>query len=63
MGGPCDAKITGNTADEIMAKGMKHLEEKHPDMAANVKAMPETDPKMVAWNEKFAKDFEAAPEV
>ncbi|MFA6601580.1 MAG: DUF1059 domain-containing protein [Candidatus Paceibacterota bacterium] len=60
MGGLCDAEITASTPDEMMEKGMKHLEEKHPEMAADVKAMPEDDPKMVAWNEKFMKDWEAA---
>ena len=63
MGGMCDVEITGNTADEMMANGMKHLEEAHPEMAADIKAMPMTDPAMVAWSEKFQKDFEAAPEM
>ena len=63
MGGMCDAKILGSTSDEMMANGMKHLEEAHPEMAADVKKMPDTDPMMVSWNEKFQKDFEAAPEI
>ena len=61
MGGPCEAQITGNTEGEMMSNGMKHLEAEHPEMAAGVKAMPPTDPKMVEWNEKFKKDFDAAP--
>lgn len=63
MGGQCDAEITGATADEMLANGMKHLEEAHPEMAADVKAALPTDPMMVAWNEKFQKDFAAAPEM
>jgi hypothetical protein len=63
MGGECDAKITGATPDEMMANAMKHLEAAHPKMAVDVKAMSETDPKMVAWNEKFMKDFAAAPQM
>lgn len=63
MGGMCDAEITGNTADEIMANGMKHLEEAHPEMAAQVKSASPEDPMMVEWNAKFQKDFEAAPEM
>ena len=63
LGGPCDAEIMGSTTDEMMANGMKHLEEAHPDMAANVKAMPKDDPMMISWNEKFMADWEAAPEV
>jgi hypothetical protein len=62
MGGECDAKITGATADEMMANGMKHLEEAHPKMEADVKAAPKDDPKMVEWNKKFHADFAAAPE-
>lgn len=63
MGGECDAKITGSTADEMIANGMKHLEEAHPKMAADIKATPMTDPMMVAWSKKFQEDFEAAPEM
>lgn len=63
MGGPCDAKITGSTPDEMMANGMKHLEAAHPKMAADVKASSPTDPMMVEWNKKFKQDFEAAPEM
>ncbi len=63
MGGTCDAKITGSTPDEMIMNGMKHLETAHPEMAADVKATPKTDPTMVAWGEKFAKDFAAAPEM
>ncbi len=62
MGGECDAKIMGNTADEMMKNGMMHLEQAHPKMAASVKAMPKDDPKMMEWNNKFMADFEAAPE-
>jgi predicted small metal-binding protein len=62
MGGPCDAKITGSTMDEMMINGMKHLEEVHPQMAEDVKKASPTDPMMIAWNEKFKNDFEAAPE-
>ncbi len=63
LGGECDEKIHGSTPDEMMANGMKHLEVAHPKMAADIKAMPMTDPAMVAWSEKFMKDFAAAPEV
>jgi hypothetical protein len=63
MGGSCDATITGATEDEMMANGMKHLEEAHPQMAEDVKKASPTDPMMVEWNAKFKKDFEAAPEV
>jgi hypothetical protein len=58
----CDEAIQGATPEEMMNNGMAHLEKAHPDMAAQVKAMPKDDPKMVEWNTKFMADFEAAPE-
>lgn len=63
MGGPCEEEIHGATQDEMMSNGMKHLEDAHPQMAADVKAAPKDDPKMVAWSKKFAADFAAAPEM
>jgi predicted small metal-binding protein len=63
MGGGCDAKISGNTPDEMMMNGMKHLEEAHPQMAADVKAAPKDDPMMVEWGKKFKADFDNAPEM
>jgi predicted small metal-binding protein len=63
MGGECDAKLTGATAEEIIMNGMKHLEEAHPQMAADIKSMSATDPAMVAWSGKFQKDFDAASEI
>jgi len=62
LGGDCDAKITGSTENEMMANGMKHLEEAHPKMAEDVKKASPTDPMMVGWMEKFKKNFAAAPE-
>lgn len=62
MGGMCDEKIQGATADEMMSNGMAHLEQAHPDMAANIKTMPKDDPKMVEWSTKFMADFENTPE-
>lgn len=62
MGGMCDAKVQGATPDEMMANGMKHLEEAHPEMAANIKTMPQDAPMMVEWSKKFMDDFASAPE-
>ncbi|HWB33785.1 MAG TPA: DUF1059 domain-containing protein [Candidatus Paceibacterota bacterium] len=62
MGGMCEEKMSANTPEEMMDKGMQHLEAAHPEMAANVKAMPKDDPKMVEWNNKFMADWAAAPE-
>lgn len=62
MGGPCDAKIHGTTPDDMMKNGMVHLEQAHPDMAADVKKTPKDDPMMVEWSKKFMVDFENAPQ-
>ena len=62
LGGPCEAKITGSTQEEFMANAMKHLESAHPEMAADVKAAPKDDPKMVEWNKKFQEDWAKTPD-
>ncbi len=62
MGGMCDEPISGNTPDELMGVGMKHLEVAHPDMAASVKAMPKDDPKMVEWGTQFQKTWDETPD-
>lgn len=62
MGGMCDVAMTAGTSEEMIAEGMKHIEAAHPDMAASIKAMPKDHPEMVAWYEKFMKDWEAIPE-
>lgn len=58
----CDAPVQGATVDEMMKNGMAHLEQAHPQMAADVKAMPKEDPKMVEWSQKFQAGFDALPE-
>ncbi len=62
MGGPCEEKIQGATPDEMLKNGMAHLEQAHPQMAADVKAASKDDPMMVEWNRKFMADFENTPD-
>ncbi|MDE2016044.1 MAG: DUF1059 domain-containing protein [Patescibacteria group bacterium] len=62
MGGMCETKISGSTPEELMANGMQHLESAHPQMAADVKAAPKDDPRMVEWSKKFKEDWENTPE-
>ncbi len=62
MGGMCETVISAETKDEMMEKGMAHLEVAHPEMAESVKTMPADDPMMVAWVEKFNADWESTPE-
>ena len=62
MGGMCDEKIQGETKDELLASGMAHLHEAHPEMAATVEATPDDDPMMVEWQQKFDATWDATPE-
>ena len=62
MGGPCEEKMTTSTPAEMIGAGMQHIEAAHPEMAADIKAMPHDDPKMVAWQDTFTKTWEATPE-
>ena len=57
MGGPCDDVIQGNDPKELTDNGMKHVQEKHPEMAADMKNMTKedgdkwfNDTLMPAWN-------------
>ena len=58
MGGICDADITGETADELMANGKQHVhdaaeggDETHKEVAERMKAMSTED------HDKWAEDF------
>ena len=62
MGGMCDHAMTAATSDEMMGMGMQHLETAHPEMAADIKAMPKDDPKMIEWGTKYMADWNALPE-
>lgn len=63
MGGPadCTTVLSGNTAEEIVANGTKHVMESHPDIAAQMDAMSDED--KAKWMEEFRAKFDAAPEV
>jgi hypothetical protein len=63
MGGPatCSAMISGNTPDEMVGNGMKHLAEAHPKMVEDMKTMPkEVGDK---WRAEFQEKWDAAPEM
>ena len=62
MGGMCDKPITAANKDEMLTKGMEHLSESHPEMAADVNAMPKDHPMMVEWGKKFDEEWEQTPE-
>ncbi len=62
MGGPCETPIKGADEKEMMDNGMKHIEEAHPEMAADIKAMPMDDPKMKEWGDQFKKTWAETPD-
>jgi len=61
MGGPatCNTMISGNTAEEMVKNGMDHINQVHPEMAADIKKM--TPEETSQWMADFQKKFDAAP--
>jgi len=61
MGGPatCNTMISGNTAEEMVKNGMDHINQAHPEMAADIKKM--TPEETTKWMADFQKKFDAAP--
>ena len=62
-GGPatCTAVFGGNTAEEMATNGMKHVNEAHPEMAADIAKMSPED--TAKWMTEFQSKFDALPEV
>lgn len=65
MGGSCDTLIYGNTAEEMMGNGAKHLAETNDaehktalSMMEDMKNKPEEARK---WNEDFVQKFNNLP--
>jgi hypothetical protein len=64
LGGPCDEKLHGSTADEIIKQGDKHIKimlsngdkshQKVMEMMNNMKKNPASG---MDWYEKVKKDF------
>lgn len=69
MGGPCDAKIQGNTPDEIMHKGGEHVNEMaaqgdqaHVATKATMDAAMNNPEDLKKWQDQFMAAYNAAPE-
>lgn len=60
MGGPCEAELSAETMDEMIAVGMEHLEAEHPEMAEKLKT--NTQAENDAWAEEFREKWEEVPE-
>jgi hypothetical protein len=62
-GGPatCTATLSGSTPEEMVADGMKHVTEAHPEMAADIQKMSKED--MAKWTAEFGGKFAALPDM
>lgn len=61
LGGPCDHKIRGNTPEEMMENGMKHLKIEHPDMSKKMESM--TKEENEKWRADFMKKWDSTEEI
>ncbi len=57
MGGPatCTTVITGNTPEEMVQNGMKHVTENHPEVLAQINAMSKEE--TAKWMADFSAKF------
>ena len=66
LGGPCDMPIHGETAQELMDNGTKHIRQSNDEGHKKVVAMMEdmrNDPEAgKKWQEDFDRKFAEAPE-
>jgi len=66
MGGVCDAKITGNTADEMMNNGKDHVhsqdDEGHKNVVKQMEEMQKDQEANKKWNDDFKVKFDALAE-
>lgn len=63
MGGPatCTAVLSGNTEEELLANGTKHVNAVHPEIAGQMKTMSKADNDK--WTADFHEKWEATPEM
>ena len=66
MGGPCNAIITGSTAEEMAKNGGAHLmsmtDDAHKPAQQMMQSMSD-DASSKQWMDDFQKKFDAAPEM
>ncbi len=69
LGGPCDAALHGNTADEIIKAGEKHFretvangDESHKDAVKMMDDMWKNPASGMDWYKKTQNDFAALPD-
>lgn len=69
MGGPCDAEIKGNTADEVIKGGEKHIremvakgDESHKNAMRMMDDMRKNPQSGMDWYKRTQAEFAAAPD-
>ena len=60
MGGPCEAKISAETREEMVQKMTDHVIKNHPDTAKEMERMHREDPDR--WGNEFRKKWEETPD-
>lgn len=60
LGGACDQQLSAASWDEMVQVMTRHVMDKHPDVAKDMKAMHERDPK--EWSRKTKPKWDAAPD-
>ena len=60
LGGPCDAKISAKTWDEMVQKMTAHVIKDHPDTARKMEKMHNDDPKK--WGRTYKPKWDASSE-
>jgi hypothetical protein len=64
IGGPCDEGITGESFDDIAAKGYQHIadiqDDEHKKVKEHIDSASDEDKKI--WMEETAPKFNSAPE-
>lgn len=59
LGGKCDQKLSAESWDEMVQTMTKHVMENHPDVAKEMEAMYNQDPKQ--WSREIKPKWDAAP--
>ncbi len=69
MGGPCDAKISGETPEEIMSKGGEHVnemasqgDEAHQEAKKMMDSAGENPEELKKWQDEFMNTYNATPD-
>jgi predicted small metal-binding protein len=60
LGGPCDAKLSASSWDEMVKRMTKHVMDQHPQTAKEMEKMHAADPKK--WGEQTKPKWDAKPD-